>query len=135
MTNSLVDRQFQQACQQRELRLQRCDACGNTQFYPRVICSACGSDQLQWITASGRGKVASYTVVRQAVGAQFADRLPYVAALIDLHEGPRMMSVIIDAEPDAVRIGDQVLVDFEPWGGDELQPVFNRGPLKAKVVD
>ncbi len=124
MSNSALDKHFQQGCEQRELRLQHCGACGNTQFYPRLMCTQCGDDQLGWTVAEGRGTVASYTTARQSIDPKFKDLLPYVVALIDLQEGPRMMSVIVDADVDTLKIGDAVRLDFMPWGGDELRPVF-----------
>ncbi len=124
MSNSALDKEFQAGCARGELRLQHCSACGHTQFYPRIICAACGNDALSWVAANGPGTVASFTKVRQAIDPKFKDLLPYVVALIDLQEGPRMMSVIIDADVDTLQIGDSVTLDFMPWGDDALRPVF-----------
>ena len=125
MSNSAIDAAFLQGCEQCELRLQRCTACGSTQFYPRVICGHCGSDELEWIVANGGGRVASFTVARSVIDPKFKDLLPYVVALIDLEEGPRMMSVIVDAETSDVSVGDSVTLDFVHWGDDaQLRPVF-----------
>ena len=105
-----------------KLRLQQCSECKQHQFYPRNICSHCGGDQLAWIDASGRGVIASFTVVRRAISDAY--EAPYVIVLIDLEEGPRMMSSLIDADPDSVAIGDPVEVSFADWSEDITMPVF-----------
>lgn len=124
MSNSALDKEFQEGCEQRELRLQHCATCGNTQFYPRIMCTSCGDENLVWTTANGAGTVASFTKVRQAIDPKFKDLLPYVVALIDLQEGPRMMAAIVDADVDTLQIGDSVTLDFMPWGDEAMRPVF-----------
>jgi uncharacterized OB-fold protein len=109
-----------------KLVLQHCQHCGHILFYPRTHCDACQSDQLAWEDASGVGTIASYTVVRRAVSADF--EAPYVIALIDLAEGPRMMSQIIDADSDALAVGLSVKVDFAAWSEDITLPVFRLHP-------
>ncbi len=109
-------------CAEGELRAQYCRSCDRYQFYPRTICSHCGTGEPEWQPVSGRGRVASFTVVRHAISAAY--KAPYIVALIDLVEGPRMMSVIADAEPGAVAVGANVRVRFENWGGDCVLPVF-----------
>ena len=71
---------------------------------------------------SGKGTIASYTVVRRAVSEAFT--APYVIALIDLVEGPRMMSQIVDTEPEALAVGQTLSVAFEAWSEDIKLPVF-----------
>jgi uncharacterized OB-fold protein len=76
----------------------------------------------------GEGTIASYTVVRRAVSEAFT--APYVIALIDLAEGPRMMSQIVDTEPEALAVGQTVSVEFEEWSDGIKLPVFKlRGVL------
>ena len=106
--------------------LQRCQSCGHVLFYPRTHCDACQSDQLAWENASGAGTIASYTVVRRGVSADF--EAPYVIALIDLAEGPRMMSQVVDTGPDALAVGLSVRVDFVAWSEDITLPVFRLHP-------
>ena len=121
-----TEQPFYDACAMGKLVLQRCQHCGHVLFYPRTHCDACQSDQLAWEDASGAGTIASYTVVRRAVSADF--EAPYVIALIDLAEGPRMMSQIIDADPDALAAGLSVRVDFAAWSEDITLPVFRLSP-------
>ena len=105
-----------------QLRIQRCGDCGSHQFYPRVVCKHCGSEQNHWIVASGQGKVSSFSVVRRGVSADFP--APYVVALITLEEGVTMMSHVVDVEPDQVASGMAVTVAFRPVGGADSRPVF-----------
>lgn len=81
--------------------IQRCQSCSRGIFYPRMICPHCGSDQLEWFTPSGDGVVYSTTVVRRKP-EQGGN---YNVALVDLAEGPRMMSRVDGIAPEAVSIG------------------------------
>lgn len=83
------------------LMLQRCRRDGGFVFHPRVLCPRCGSNELDWVPASGRGTVYATTVVRRRAEAGG----DYNVALVDLAEGPRMMSRVEGLAPDAVRIG------------------------------
>jgi len=99
-----VQRPFYEAAARGELHYQRCPACGHAQFYPRAACTACGADP-EWATASGRGEVYTFTVVRQNYMPPFKDQLPYEVAMIELPEGVRMMTHISDCAPEDVHIG------------------------------
>jgi uncharacterized OB-fold protein len=78
------------------IQLQKCGACGRFVFYPRVLCSHCGSRDLAWTAASGRGKLHSFCVPHRHPNPAFQPDLPYVIALVDLDEGVRMMTTLID---------------------------------------
>lgn len=106
------------------LMLQHCGACGAWVFYPRAVCTACGEEALVWEEASGEGTVYSYTVCHRPAGPAFAEDVPYVVALIDLREGPRMLSSIRTEHPAAVRIGAPVRAGFEPLDDVIALPVF-----------
>ncbi len=93
--------------------VQRCDRCGRHQLYGRALCTACGGP-VQWVEASGRGTVYTFTVIRQQYARPFRDHLPYVVALVDLAEGPRVMTNIVGCEPDQVWIGMPVVARCEP---------------------
>jgi uncharacterized OB-fold protein len=109
-------------CREGELRLQRCAGCGRHQFYPRIFCSHCGSRELTWEAVSGRGVVASFTVIRRAISPAY--EAPYAVALIDLAEGPRMMAALVDLPVESLRVGLRVAVAFEAWDDVTLLPVF-----------
>lgn len=108
------------------LLIRKCKSCGVTHFLPRYLCPACWSTELDWIPASGRGTVHSYTVIRRAPLAEFVDKVPYVVALIDLEEGPRMMANILGEDALNTRIGDRVEVRFESRGENAKVPQFIR---------
>jgi uncharacterized OB-fold protein len=98
-----------------ELRIQRCRACTKAVFYPRALCHHCGSRDLEWITCSGRGKLYAFTIAHRGTPAAFKGSTPYVVAMVDLEEGARVMTNLIDVEPtpEAVKIGMPVAVVFE----------------------
>jgi uncharacterized OB-fold protein len=73
------------------------------------------SDQVEWVKASGRGKVLSFTIVYRPVTRAFAAEVPYVVALITLDEGPQMMSNVVGCAPESVHMGMPVEVVFEDW--------------------
>ena len=111
---------------QDRLMIRKCKACGATHFMPRYLCPACWSTELEWIQASGYGKVHSFTVIRRAPLPSFTGRVPYVIALIDLDEGPRMMANILGEDALQTAIGDRVAVCFEQRGADAKVPQFMR---------
>ncbi len=115
---------YWEGCRQGKLLIQRCDSCGHYQFYPRLFCTECMSTPVEWIQASGRGTVISFTIVRQAISEAYAADVPYVVALIQLDEGPIMMSNVIDADPEHITIGMPVEAVFETWSEDLTVPKF-----------
>lgn len=96
-----------------ELRLLRCDECGRYVFYPRTICPNCLSDRLHWETVSGRGKVYSYTIVRRAMNPAFAKDVPYVFAIVELAEGPRLTTNIVNSPLEAMRVDMPVKATYD----------------------
>ncbi|MGH9211449.1 MAG: Zn-ribbon domain-containing OB-fold protein [Acidimicrobiales bacterium] len=92
------------------LRLKRCGDCGRAHFYPRPFCPHCWSEQVHWEDASGRGVVYTFSVIRANDLPPFGPRVPYVAAVVELAEGPRVMTNLVDCEVDAVRIGLPVVL-------------------------
>jgi len=112
---SLETRPYWEGCKAHELRIQRCAACGQHQFYPRLYCAQCFSDRVEWVKASGRGKVATFTIVRRPVSPAFADDVPYVVALVTLEEGPTMRTNIIGIDVEKIEIGMPVMVTFDDW--------------------
>jgi len=103
-----------------ELRIRSCKACSARFRFVSDWCPKCWSTDLGWDVASGRGTVRTKTVVHMAPYESVAARVPYVLALIELAEGPTMMSNIVECEPCSVTIGMPVRVTFEPRGGLKL---------------
>jgi uncharacterized OB-fold protein len=98
------DAQFREYLKNGRFMIQKCGECGAFVFYPRLICTACGAGELAWHEAAGSGTVYSTTVVRRKPD-QGGD---YNVALIELAEGPRLMSRIVDLPPAEVAIGAPV---------------------------
>ena len=111
-------------CREGRLLLQRCTGCGAHQFYPRSVCVCCDAEALEWVQASGRGRIRSFTVVRRPVSKAYAAQTPYIVALIELAEGPTMMSNIVDCAPEEAAIGLPVEVVFEQWSAEISVPMF-----------
>ena len=99
-------------CRQGQLLIQKCDKCDEYQFYPRGICANCWSGDIKWVRSSGKGTVWTFTVTYQNRTAGFVDEIPYVLALVELEEGVRMFTNIVECEPSAVTIGMPVEVTF-----------------------
>jgi uncharacterized OB-fold protein len=108
---SPTSRPYWEAARRHELQLQHCAGCGSYIYYPRPRCPNCMSDSLKWERVSGRGKLYSYTIVRRASTRSFADA-PYVLAIVELDEGPRMTTNMI-APPEQLKIGMPVAVFFD----------------------
>lgn len=117
-------RPYWEGLAQGELRIQRCATCSRAIFYPRALCPHCSSDQLSWIVATGQGTIYSYTVVHQAFGV-FAEDTPFVVAIVELEEGVRMMTRIVDAPRERITIGATVHVTFASLGENLTLPYFH----------
>ena len=104
---------FWAAARRHELTLQRCRACARFFFYPRAACPHCLSNDLEWRRASGRGTLHTFTIVHRGLRS-FPLGEPYVLAIVELDEGPRMMTNLVDVEPEPakLRIGIAVEVVF-----------------------
>jgi uncharacterized OB-fold protein len=115
-----MNRLYFEGCAKGELRLRRCGQCQARFRFAHEWCPKCWSLELEWVKASGLGKVSHYSIVYQPPSDAF--EAPYVLALIDLDEGVRMMSNV-KCDPEEVRIGLPVKVMFERRGEISL-PVF-----------
>jgi hypothetical protein len=117
-------RSYWEACNQGRLVLQKCSGCGHVQHYHRVLCTRCGAGALTDVEASGIGTIRSFTVIRRAVSSAFDTDVPYVVALVELAEGPTMMSNVVESSLDDVRIGAPVELTFERRSDDINIPQF-----------
>jgi len=118
------NRPFWEGCKQGRLLLQFCDACQQYQFYPRLYCMHCGAQHPRWVEVSGHGVVYSYTIIRQNKSPEFSADVPYNVALIQLEEGPRMLSNVIDIAFEELRVDLPVSVVFDPVSEDISLPRF-----------
>ncbi|MCR8577664.1 Zn-ribbon domain-containing OB-fold protein [Streptomyces sp. Isolate_219] len=112
-------RPYWDAAAEGRLLLRRCRAegCGAAHHYPREFCPYCWSEDVGWEPATGRATLYTWSVVHRNDLPPFGDRVPYVAAVVDLAEGPRMMTEIVDCPERELRIGMPLVVHFR--GADE----------------
>lgn len=98
---------------QGKLMLQKCCTCGLLRHPPSVLCPECWNQPAEWVSASGYGVIYSYTIVTHAVHRSVEGKVPYNVVLVELDEGARMVSSIVDAPPEEILIGGKVSVVFE----------------------
>jgi hypothetical protein len=122
---------FFEAARRHTLVVQRCDGCGALRFPARAICSACLSRAASWVPVSGRGKVFSFAVMHHANHPGFAAEVPYAVVVIELAEGVRMLSNLIDCPADRVRIDLPVTVVFDDVTPEVTLPKFRPEPSHA----
>jgi uncharacterized OB-fold protein len=109
-----------------KLLLQHCGDCGHVQYYQQGFCRACGSDRLDHRAASGHGKVHSFSVVHRAPGPAFKGDVPYAVLLVELAEGPRMISTYTGGPPEDVTFDMDVALVCEPAADDIALPRFRK---------
>ena len=95
-------RGFWEALARHELYFQRCRDCGTKRLYPRALCPSCLSSRTEWVRASGRGNVYSFSVTHQNQAPGFREELPYVLAIVELDEGVRVSANVVGVDHDAL---------------------------------
>lgn len=115
---------YWEAARRHELVLPRCNNCSRFHFYPRILCPYCKHASLTWEKVSGRGTIYSFTVSRVPISPAYQDDVPYVVALVELEEGPRIMTNIVDCTPEQVKIGLPVEVCFQDVTDEVTLPQF-----------
>lgn len=110
------------------LVIQRCRGCLHHQFYPRPFCLGCDGDEVEWVEASGFATVYSRTIVHLPPAPGLGLTAPYVAAIVELDEGPRMLTNLTS---ENCLIGDRVKVQWRPREGQAPVPIF--GPVTDEV--
>jgi uncharacterized OB-fold protein len=117
-------RPFWAAARERRLVIPKCRSCGATWFPPTLACPSCGAADREWIEVSGRGTVFSFVVMHRVYHPAFAGKVPYVVAVIELEEGPRLLSNLVGISPGEVRCDMPVRVTFDERRGDVTIPQF-----------
>ncbi|MFE0453405.1 Zn-ribbon domain-containing OB-fold protein [Streptomyces sp. NPDC058914] len=115
-------RAYWDAAAEGRLLIRRCGACGRAHHYPREFCPYCWSEDVTWETASGRATLYTWSVVHRNDLPPFGERTPYVAAVVDLAEGPRMATEVVGVRVEDLRAGSELWVAFRAG-----VPVFGRG--------
>lgn len=125
---SIESKPYWEGLRQHRLMTPRCESCGRHWFPPSRLCPHCGSDRSAWADVSGRGKVYSFVIYHRVYHPGFADETPYVVAVIELDEGPRMISNVTGVAPDAVVCNMTVQVSFEDITETATIPKFRPAP-------
>ena len=107
-----------------KLLLKLCANCGRHHSYPRPFCPHCWSDDVSWVEASGGAALYTHSTVYRNDLPPFGPQVPYIAAVVDLDEGPRMMTRIVGCEADQLKIGMRLRVQTEPVTDDISMAVF-----------
>ena len=115
---------YWEATEQRTLVLPWCTACARPHWYPRVVCPWCLGDDIDWRTAAGTGEVHAVSVQHQPGPFRDAEDGSYAVALVDLTEGVRVMTNVVDVDPEAVTVGMRVTVTWEPLPDGRHLPLF-----------
>ncbi|MEW6268260.1 MAG: OB-fold domain-containing protein [Thermodesulfobacteriota bacterium] len=115
---------FFAAAKRGELAVQRCTECGLLRFPPREVCSRCWSRGADWTFVSGRGQVYSFYVMHQVYHPGFAGEVPYPVVVVELEEGPRVLSNLVGCARDEIAIGMPVEATFEQLDGTVTLPKF-----------
>jgi uncharacterized OB-fold protein len=117
-------RPFWDAAHEGRFLIARCRSCGKAHHYPRPFCPFCWSEDVVWEDSCGVATLYTYSVVYANDLPPFSDRLPYVAAVVDLDEGPRVMTNIVDCDPSELRIGMKLKVAYRELTPEITAPVF-----------
>ena len=118
------DQFFWNGCKEHQLRFQKCRNCGLIRWPAALICPNCYSQDTELITSSGKGKVYTFTVCHQAFRPAFEKDLPYTTAVIELEEGPFLLSNIVGCDPMDVKCDMPVEVTWEDITGEFSLPKF-----------
>lgn len=115
---------FWDATRANKLLIKRCGSCDTFHFYPRPFCPKCWSEDVEWVEASGKATLYTWSVVHQNDLPPWPERVPYIAAVVDLAEGPRMQTNIIDCPFDELVDGLALEVVFQATSDEFTIPVF-----------
>lgn len=115
---------FWQAASDRRFVIARCSNCGHLMAPPVTNCTACLHDEVEWVSAAGGGQVYSFVEYFRAWIPEFLPFLPYTVAIVELDEGPRMITIILRREGQNLTVGDRVTVTFQDRGAGSQVPIF-----------
>ena len=121
-----VSQPYWESLKAHALKLQKCGGCRQFIFYPRPLCPSCMSDDLAWTEVSGRGEVHAFAIPHRHPNRAFGESVPFVVALVELEEGVRMMSnlVEVDPTPEAVKVGMAVEIVYDDVTDEVTLPKF-----------
>jgi len=117
-------KEFYRFCRKGQLRFQRCKDCDTWRHVPREMCPECGSFKWSWERSGGKGTIFSWVVADRALHPQFYDETPYAATVVEMDEGVRLLTEIVDCEPEDLEIGARVEVVFDEATNKVTLPKF-----------
>jgi uncharacterized protein len=117
-------RPFWDAAREGRFLVRRCNVCHDIHHYPRSFCPTCWSDDVEWLEASGRATLYTWSTVFMNDLPPFNERLPYIAAVVDLEEGPRVMTTLLDCDGAGLSIGMALKVRYDAITEDITAPFF-----------
>ncbi len=118
--------QFYTFCQQQDLHFQRCSCCQRFRHIPREVCAVCNSFEWDWVRASGRGKIYSWTVIERALHPAFAAETPLAPVIVEMEEGVRLLANMLDCPPAELAIDMPVTIAYEAVTDELTLPRFRR---------
>lgn len=123
-------KEFYDWCGQRELRFQRCKHCRAWRHVPREMCADCGSWEWEWERSSGRGRLFTWTVAARPMHPGFMNEVPYAPIVVQMEEGVRVVSTMVDCSPDELEMDMPVEVVFDDVTDEVTLPRFRRAAAK-----
>lgn len=129
-TVTALTKPFWDAAAKGVLSIQKCNACGKHIFYPRPLCPGCWEAALEWTEVSGKGRLKSFSQIWKPGHAGWIPATPYLVGLVELTEGPTMMSLIL-ADDNEVSVGDALVFESMSIGG-RLLPIFRKSQNQGK---
>ena len=118
------NREFWVGCNHHQLRFQKCENCGHVRWPASIICPVCHSQKANWIRSEGKGKIYTFIVYRIAYHPAFTKDIPYVVAVVELNEGPHLLTNIVDCPVDGVKCGMSVKVTWKDVNEKVCLPLF-----------
>jgi len=119
-----MSRPYWEGAKRHELLLQKCQECGHYRYPPGETCPSCLSDRLEWVKVSGRGSVYTWTVFHQAYHPAYKDDIPYAVVVVELEEGPRMITNLVNCRIEDIKMGMPVEVAFDDVTEEVSLPKF-----------
>ena len=116
---------FWDGCKEHQLRFQKCHDCEHVRWPPSVICPLCYSRYTDWIVASGKGIIYTFAVYHHSYNKAFDNEIPYVTAIIELEEGPHILSNIVDCNPGELKCDMPVSVVWDDITEEFSLPKFS----------
>ncbi|MBW2687836.1 MAG: OB-fold domain-containing protein [Deltaproteobacteria bacterium] len=119
-------REFYDWCKKEDLHFQKCTSCDTFRHVPREMCAECNSFEWEWARSTGRGTVYTWVVVNRALHPAFSRDAPYADVVVEMEEGVRLLSTVVDCPPEELEIGMPVQLTYDPVAEDITLPRFKR---------